>query len=96
MYIIKLIILIPSVVILQMAMLSETSRFKADKGFKGAEGGERAAGRDAPVQFEKGRDSDRDRDDDNDNGGRGHDDRDPFGINDVVGNGSRSKRSRYE
>jgi hypothetical protein len=38
-----------------MAKLSDTSRFKADKGFKGAEGGHsgRGMGRDAPVQFEK-------------------------------------------
>lgn len=36
-----------------MAKLSDTSRFKPDKGFKGAEGGVHAGGRDAPVQFEK-------------------------------------------
>ena len=35
-----------------MAKLSDTSRFKADKGFRGAEGAQ-AGGRDAPVQFEK-------------------------------------------
>jgi hypothetical protein len=35
-----------------MAKLSDTSRFKADKGFKGAESGQRG-NRDAPVQFEK-------------------------------------------
>lgn len=39
--------------ILQMAKLSDTSRFKPDKGFKGAEGGAHTGGRDAPVQFEK-------------------------------------------
>jgi len=37
----------------QMKELSDTSRFKADKGFKGAEGGSGAGPRDAPVQFEK-------------------------------------------
>ena len=75
-----------------MAKLADTSRFKADKGFKGAEGGERGAARDAPVQFEKGRDYN-ERDDDGDGGRNG--DRDPFGIHDVVKD-NRSKRSRYE
>jgi hypothetical protein len=36
-----------------MSKLSDTSKFKPDKGFKGAEGGGHAGGRDAPVQFEK-------------------------------------------
>ena len=39
----------------QMAKLSDTSRFKADKGFKGAEGSSGSAGgRAEPVQFERG------------------------------------------
>ena len=42
----------------QMAKLSDTSRFKADKGFKGAEGGSGAGPRDAPVQFERAKDED--------------------------------------
>eukprot|EP01035_Chromulina_nebulosa_P019516 gene19516-25412_t len=37
----------------QMAKLSDTSRFRPDKGFKGAEGGVNAGPRDAPVQFER-------------------------------------------
>lgn len=37
----------------QMEKLQDTSRFKADKGFRGAEGGMRAGGRTEPVQFEK-------------------------------------------
>eukprot|EP01039_Chlorochromonas_danica_P005445 gene5445-5993_t len=38
----------------QMDKLLNTSRFRPDKGFKGAEGGGRGqGGRDAPVQFEK-------------------------------------------
>mmetsp|Transcript_24334 Transcript_24334/g.35675 ORF Transcript_24334/g.35675 Transcript_24334/m.35675 type:complete len:603 (+) Transcript_24334:63-1871(+) len=37
----------------QMAKLSDTSRFKPDKGFKGAEGSGQGGGRTAPVQFEK-------------------------------------------
>eukprot|EP01038_Epipyxis_sp_PR26KG_P006652 gene6652-9133_t len=37
----------------QLAKLSDTSRFKPDKGFKGAEGGNRGGPRDAPVQFER-------------------------------------------
>lgn len=43
----------------QIAKFSDTSRFKPDKGFKGAEGGVGAGGRDAPVQFERSSDSDR-------------------------------------
>jgi SNW domain-containing protein 1 len=42
----------------QLAKLRDTSRFKPDKGFKGAEGGTGAGGRDAPVQFERARDDD--------------------------------------
>jgi SNW domain-containing protein 1 len=41
----------------QMAKLSDTSKFKPDKGFKGAEGGS-GAPRDAPVQFERMREED--------------------------------------
>ena len=41
----------------QMSKLSDTSRFKPDKGFKGAEGGE-GAPREAPVQFERAREED--------------------------------------
>lgn len=37
----------------QMSKLLDTSRFKADKGFKGAEGGVNAGPRSEPVQFEK-------------------------------------------
>lgn len=36
-----------------MAKLNDTSRFKPDKGFKGAEGGVKGEGRSEPVQFEK-------------------------------------------
>ena len=69
----------------QMAKLSDTSRFRADKGFKGAEGRSDAGPRDAPVQFEKG-------------GNKGSDD--PFGIGDIVdhrrdsGGGGPSSSSR--
>lgn len=42
----------------QLAKLTDTSRFKADKGFKGADGGSGAGPRDAPVQFERARDVD--------------------------------------
>jgi hypothetical protein len=38
----------------QLKQLSDTSRFKPDKGFKGAEAGSGAGPRDAPVQFERG------------------------------------------
>jgi len=37
----------------QMAKLSDTSKFKPDKGFKGTDGGRSGGARDAPVQFEK-------------------------------------------
>lgn len=37
----------------QLAKLADTSRFKADKGFKGAEGVSGQAPREAPVQFTK-------------------------------------------
>lgn len=40
----------------QMKKLTDTSRFRPDKGFKGAEGGSSAGPRDAPVQFERMRD----------------------------------------
>lgn len=40
----------------QLAKLSDTSKFRPDKGFKGAEGGASAGPRDAPVQFERPRD----------------------------------------
>lgn len=52
----------------QLAKLSDTSRFKPDKGFKGAEGGVGAGGRDAPVQFERGNSSRHDDSDDEDRG----------------------------
>lgn len=39
-----------SCVCAQMDKLNDTSRFKADKGFKGAEGGASAGGRSEPVQ----------------------------------------------
>jgi SNW domain-containing protein 1 len=54
----------------QLAKLSDTSRFKPDKGFKGAEGGTRSAPRDAPVQFERHREEEED----------------AFGIEDIVQN----------
>jgi SNW domain-containing protein 1 len=38
----------------QMKQLKDTSRFKPDKGFKGAEASAGASARSAPVQFEKG------------------------------------------
>jgi hypothetical protein len=64
----------------QMKQLSDTSRFKADKGFKGADASAAAGTRDAPVQFERaeaaegGRRSD-DRDRDRDRHGDRHGDR---------------------
>ena len=42
----------------QLAKLANTSRFRPDKGFQGAEGNTGAGPRDAPVQFEKARESD--------------------------------------
>ena len=42
----------------QMSKLSDTSRFKPDKGFKGADGGGSGAPREAPVQFERAREND--------------------------------------
>ena len=36
-----------------MAKLSDTSRFKPDKGFQGTEAPTSAGGRAAPVQFER-------------------------------------------
>lgn len=41
----------------QMSKLSDTSRFKPDKGFKGADGSGQAP-REAPVQFERAREED--------------------------------------
>lgn len=41
----------------QMTKLSDTSRFKPDKGFKGADSAGQAP-RDAPVQFERAREED--------------------------------------
>ncbi len=41
-----------------MDKLKDTSRFKADKGFKGAESAPGGMKRAAPVQFEKGGDKD--------------------------------------
>lgn len=38
----------------QLKELSDTSRFKADKGFRGAEQSAAGGKRDAPVQFERG------------------------------------------
>ena len=52
----------------QMAKLSDTSRFKADRGFKGAEERARPGGRDAPVVFESADSSSRRRYDDDDRG----------------------------
>jgi SNW domain-containing protein 1 len=65
----------------QIAKLSDTSRFKPDKGFKGAEGGVGAGGRDAPVQFERN-------DDNGDSRSRPRDE--------DRGSSSSSKRSRFE
>ncbi len=42
----------------QLAKLSNTNRFRPDKGFKGAEGGSDGGPRDAPVQFEKAKEVD--------------------------------------
>lgn len=49
-----------------MAKLSDTSRFKPDKGFKGAESSAEPGGRSAPVQFETGRNVRSEDDDDHD------------------------------
>jgi SNW domain-containing protein 1 len=118
----------------QYKELSDTSRFKADKGFRGAEQSAAGGKRDAPVQFERGdgegrreergRDTSR-RDDREDrgyygpsggsergrdrspdrsshsdrrgggDGGRRREEEDPFGIRDIVDDGSR-KRSRRD
>jgi hypothetical protein len=58
-----------------MAKLKDTSRFKPDKGFKGAEGGVRGEGRSEPVQFEKLPSAAAD----------------PFGIDEIVDGSSRKK-----
>lgn len=42
----------------QLSKLRDTSRFKPDKGFKGAEGGGYGGPRDAPVEFERARETD--------------------------------------
>lgn len=42
----------------QLTKLRDTSRFKPDKGFKGAEGGGYPGTRDAPVEFERARETD--------------------------------------
>ena len=42
----------------QLAKLTNTSRFRPDKGFQGAEGGGDSGPRDAPVQFEKAKEFD--------------------------------------
>lgn len=53
----------------QLKNLSDTSRFKADKGFRGAEASAMGGKRDAPVQFERA-EADPGREDRD--GGRGH------------------------
>lgn len=57
----------------QMAKLTDTSRFKADKGFMGTQSASSGGPREAPVQFEKARDREED----------------PFGIDDIVSKKSR-------
>jgi SNW domain-containing protein 1 len=61
--------------------LTDTSKFRPDKGFMGAEArsGDTAGGRSAPVQFEKEGTSSRTAGDD------------PFGIGDLVGTGSKHR-----
>jgi len=113
----------------QIAKLKDTSKFKPDKGFKGAEPVTGGGGRDAPVQFERGggdrdrgggrgggdkdyyrdrggdsRESDRDSRDHRGGGrdsyygdsSRRDDRRDPFGIEDMVGDRRQSKRARAD
>lgn len=68
----------------QLKKITDTSRFKADKGFAGAEGsrGGGDGGRSAPVQFEKARQREED----------------VFGLGDLTGapEGSAPKKSRYD
>lgn len=90
----------------QLAKLSDTSRFRPDKGFQGAEGGMKQAPREAPVQFEKAesrdpyarrgdkekdRSSRRGRDEEEEDDGR---DNYPRGSH-SSSNNNRQKRSRY-
>ena len=70
---------------------ADTNRFRPDKGFQGAEAGERAGPRDAPVQFERGdvaSNKNRDTYDREDRQPRRReyeeDGDDPFGIGDIV------------
>jgi hypothetical protein len=63
-----------------MEKLKDTSRFKPDKGFKGAEGGVRGEGRSEPVQFEKLHTATA---------------ADPFGIDEIV-DGSSRKKARWD
>lgn len=61
----------------QMAKLSDTSKFRPDKGFAGAGGDSGAGGgREAPVQFEKARGKEED----------------PFGIDEIVSKSKRARR----
>mmetsp|Transcript_100348 Transcript_100348/g.197020 ORF Transcript_100348/g.197020 Transcript_100348/m.197020 type:complete len:641 (+) Transcript_100348:23-1945(+) len=95
----------------QYKQLSDTSRFKADKGFRGTEQNGASGGkRDAPVQFERGDDG-RDRRDDRDrrdpprgdshhtsSGGGGKDkagDRDYYGPSSSSGSGRNSGGGRH-
>jgi len=64
----------------QLAKLRDTSKFRPDKGFQGAEGGTSSkGGRDAPVQFEVARNDQSNADD-------------VFGIDDLV----KSKKPRHD
>lgn len=72
----------------QLAKLQDTSRFKPDKGFRGAESGSGAGPRDAPVQFEKA--SDRREDDSPPRRAKRRD----YGSDEDSRNGSRSRNSR--
>ena len=64
----------------QLAKLADTSKFKPDKGFKGAEAGAMGYGlkRSEPVQFEKTATTSAAAD--------------PFGIDDII----QSKKARHE
>jgi SNW domain-containing protein 1 len=94
----------------QIAKLSDTSRFRPDKGFQGAEGGAKHAPRDAPVQFEKAESHDpyarpsqqkssrRDDSRDRDRGGNERDrerERDRY-RDEEDDRRHRNKRSRYD
>jgi SNW domain-containing protein 1 len=80
----------------QMKQLSDTSRFKADKGFKGAEQSVSGGKRDAPVQFERAgapsNSSSNHHSDDRHSQDRKAATEDPFGINDIVGNDRKKSR----